>query len=64
MTSSFRTGTKTPKRTGIAARRRDKKRTEAEARQERYAALSTEQKLALIETRPGESARERARLAA
>lgn len=39
------------------------KREHAEARQREYDALTTEQKLARLDSRPGESKRERARLA-
>lgn len=38
------------------------KREQAEARQKLYDALSTEEKLARLDQRPGESKRERARL--
>ena len=38
------------------------KREAAEARQKSYDALSTEQKLARLDTRPGNSQRERAKL--
>lgn len=41
----------------------ERKRTSAQERQAEYAALTTEEKLARIATRPGESKRERARLA-
>lgn len=41
---------------------REFRRTEAEKRQARYDALSFEQKLAQIEERPGESAKEKDRL--
>lgn len=38
------------------------KREAAEARQKQYDALSTEQKLARLDARPGQAKRERARL--
>ncbi len=42
---------------------RDRRRTEAQTRQKAYDALSLEEKVALVATRPGASARETARLA-
>lgn len=39
------------------------KREAAEVRQKQYDALSTEQKLARLDARPGQAKRERARLA-
>ena len=50
------------RKSGVGARRREIRRERALVRQEEYAALTTEEKLARIESRPGGSKKEKARL--
>ena len=57
-------GRKTARPTGALRRYRENKRVEAEARQVARDLRSTEEQLKLIESRPGQSRKERARLEA
>lgn len=51
-------------KSGDAARRQIEKREQAEARRATYLALTLDEKLQMIEERPGNSRREKARLLA
>lgn len=57
-------GRKRGENTGILAARRKRRREEAEARQKLYESLTADDKLVMIEDRPGESKKERARVEA
>lgn len=49
-------------KSGAARRHKEKKRMEAEARQNKYDSLSPAEKMNLINSRPGDSRREKDRL--